>query len=114
MSDTTDLVDRQIAAYQERDLAAFLALYAKDARIRQFDGSVIADGTEGLRSFYEPLFRGSPGLHARILHRITAGDYVIDEEETTGVNVPGYPPTIHAVAIYQVNDGLIHDVILLM
>jgi hypothetical protein len=114
MSDTTDLVDRQIAAYQERNLAAFLALYAKDARIRQFDGSLIADGTNGLRSFYQPLFRDSPDLKAQILHRIAAGDYVIDEEEITGVNVPGYPATIHAVVIYQVKDGLIHDVIFLM
>jgi hypothetical protein len=62
MSDTTDLVDRQIAAYQERDLDAFLAFYAKDVRIRQFDGTVVADGTDGLHSFYEPLFRDSPGL----------------------------------------------------
>jgi uncharacterized protein (TIGR02246 family) len=114
MSDTTDLVDRQIAAYQERDLDAFLTFYAKDVRIRQFDGSVVADGTDGLRSFYEPLFRDSPQLKARILHRIAAGDYVIDEEETTGVNVPGYPATMHAVVIYQVKDGLIHDVIFLM
>jgi hypothetical protein len=107
-------VDRQIAAYQDRNLAAFLALYAKDARIRQFDGSLITDGTNGLRSFYQPLFRDSPGLKAQILHRIAASDYVIDEEEITGVNVPGYPATIHAVVIYQVKDGLIHDVIFLM
>jgi|SRR6516164_3325863 hypothetical protein len=114
MSGTTDLVDRQIAAYQKRDLDTFLAFYSKNARIRQFDGSVLADNTDGLRSFYEPLFRDSPRLKARILHRIAAGDYVIDEEETTGVNVPGYPPTIHAVVIYHVKDGLIHDVIFLM
>jgi len=114
MSDTTDVVDRQIAAYQERNLDAFLDLYAKDARIRQFDGSVVVGGTDGLRSFYEPLFRDSPGLKASVLHRIAAGDYVIDEEETTGVNVPGYPATMHAVVIYQVKHGLIHDVIFLM
>jgi hypothetical protein len=88
-------------------------LLDKDARIRQFDGSVLADGTDGLRSFYEPLFRDSPGLKARILHRIAADDYVIDEEETTGVNVPGYPATMHAVVNYQVKDRLIHDVIFL-
>jgi hypothetical protein len=39
---------------------------------------------------------------------------VIDEEETTGVNVPGYPATMHAVVIYQVKGGLIHDVIFLV
>jgi len=114
MSDTTDLVDRQITAYQKRDLDAFLTFYAKDVRIRQFDGNILADGTDGLRSFYEPLFRDSPQLKARILHRIAASDYVSDEEETTGVNVPGYPATMHAVVIYQVKDGLIHDVIFLM
>ena len=107
-------MDRQITAYQERNLATFLAFYAKDARIRQFDGSLVAGGTDGLRSFYEPLFRDGPGLKARILHRIAAGDYVIDEEETTGVHVPGYPATMHAVVIYQVKDRLIHDVIFLM
>jgi hypothetical protein len=114
MSDTTDLVDRQVAAYQDRDIDAFLASYAPGARICQFDGSVLAGGTDGLRSFYQPLFRDSPGLKAQILHRIAAGDYVIDEEQTTGVNVPGYPATLHAVVIYQVKDGLIRDVIFLL
>lgn len=114
MSEATDVVDRQIAAYQARDLDAFLTLYAKNVRIRQFDGSVMVSGLDGMRGFYEPLFRDSPTLGARILHRIAALGYVIDEEEVTGVNLPGYPPALHAVVVYQVRDGLIHDVIFLM
>ena len=42
-----------------------------------------------------------------------AGDYVIDEEDISGMVVAGFPPTVHAVAIYRVRDGLIHDVVLL-
>jgi len=71
-SEVTDLVDRQIAAYQARDIDAFLTFYDKDVRIRQFDGSVMVSGLDGMRGFYEPLFRDSPQLNARILHRIAA------------------------------------------
>ena len=39
MSDATDLVDRQIAAYRARDLEQFLSFYAEDVRIRDFDGN---------------------------------------------------------------------------
>jgi len=32
----------------------------------------------------------------------------------TGINLPEYPANLHAVVVYQVADGLIHDVIFLM
>jgi hypothetical protein len=64
--------------------------------------------------FYEPLFRDSPQLSVRILHRMAARDYVIDEEEASGINVAGYPTRMHAVAVYQVREALIQDVIFLM
>jgi hypothetical protein len=114
MSEATDLVDRQLAAAQARDLEAFLTCYAKNVRIRQFDGSVAAEGTEGLRAFYGPGLRDSPQLNLRILNRIAIGDYVIDEEDVTGLNAAGWPPAVHSAVVYQVRDGLIQDVIMLM
>jgi hypothetical protein len=39
---------------------------------------------------------------------------VIDEEEASGVNLPGYPADLHAVVVYQVRDGFIQYLILLM
>jgi len=113
MPEATEVVDRQFAAFQARDTDAFLTFYAKDARIRQFDGTVIAEGTDGLRAMYGPAFQDSPQLSARILNRITHGAYVVDEESATGVNTPGWPSEIHAVVVYQVRDGLIQDVIFL-
>jgi hypothetical protein len=44
MSEVTDVVDRQVAAYRDRDLERFLACYAADVKIKDFDGNVLMDG----------------------------------------------------------------------
>ena len=59
MSEITDVVDREIAAFRARDLERFLECYAADIKIRDFDGNVLMDGLEGLRGQYGPLFRDS-------------------------------------------------------
>jgi hypothetical protein len=114
MSEAADVVDRQVAAYCDRDLERFLGCYAAGVRVKDFDGNVLMDGLEAMRGQYGPMFRDSPQLRAEIPCRIVAGDYVIDEEDISGMVVAGFPPTMHAVAIYRVRDGLIHDVVLLM
>ena len=113
MSDATDLVDRQIAAYRARDLEAFLSFYAPDVKIRDFDGNVMMDGQDGMQAMYGALFRDSPDLRLDTPSRMVAGDYVIDEEDLTGFVAAGFPTTMHAVVIYQVRDGLIRHVQLL-
>lgn len=49
MSEATDVVDRQVAAYRDRDLERFLACYAADAKVKDFDGNVLMDGLEAMR-----------------------------------------------------------------
>ncbi len=114
MSEATDVVDRQLAAYRDRDLERFLACYAADVKVKDFDGNVLMDGLEAMRGQYGPLFRDSPQLRVDIARRIVAGDYVIDEEDASGMVMAGFPPTMHAAVLYRVRDGLIHDVVLLM
>jgi hypothetical protein len=114
MPETTDVVDRQIAAFRARDLERFLECYATDIKVRDFDGNVLMDGPEAMRGQYGPLFRDSTQLSVQIPRRIEAGEYVVDEEEITGFVLAGFPPAMHAVVIYRVRDGLIHDVALLM
>ena len=63
-----------------------------------------------MRAFYEPLFRDSPQLRAKILNRVVIGNYVIDEEEVSGIDLAGYPAEMHAAVAYQIRDGLIHGV----
>lgn len=114
MAEPTDLVDRQIAAFRDRDLERFLSCYAEDVTIRDFGGNVLMDGLEAMRGQYGPLFRDSPQLSVQIPRRIVAGDYVVDEEDISGFILAGYPPAMHAVVIYLVRDQLIHDVMFLM
>jgi hypothetical protein len=114
MSEATDVVDRQVAAYRGRDLERFLGCYAADVKVRDFDGNVLMDGLEAMRGQYGPLFRDSPQLRVDIPRRIVAGEYVIDEEDASGMVMAGFPPAMHAAVLYRVRDGLIHDVVLLM
>lgn len=113
MSDATDLIDRQIAAYRARDLDAFLSFYAADVKIKDFDGNVLMDGIESMRQAYGQLFRDSPHLQLELPGRMVSGDFVIDEEIITGFILDGSPPTVHSVVVYQVRDGLIRQVQLL-
>jgi hypothetical protein len=81
MSEATDVVDRQVAAYRDRDLERFLGCYAPGVKVRGFDGNVLMDGLEAMRGQYGPLFRDSQQLRVDIPRRIVTGDYVIDEED---------------------------------
>ncbi len=109
MSDLTELIDRQIAAYNRRDLDGFMACYAAEARIVQPDGSYLANGHVEIRARYGELFDQSPDLHARIRTRIEAGSFVIDEEVVTGFRLAGMPFEVHAAVAYRVaDDGIQH------
>ena len=114
MSEATDLVDRQIQAFRDRDLDRFLSFYAEDVKIRDFDGNVLMDGHEGMRGMYGPLFRDSPELRVANPSRIVSEAYVVDEEDISGFNLAGFPPAMHAVVVYRLRDGLIQDVVFLL
>jgi hypothetical protein len=113
MPGATDIVDAQIKAFQGRDLEGFLTCYSANAVIKDADGNVMMSGLDSLRRMYAQLFRDSPRLAVQIPNRMVVRDYVIDEERIEGFNLTGFPPAIHAVAVYRVTDGAIHEVTLL-
>jgi uncharacterized protein (TIGR02246 family) len=104
-----DVVDQQVAAYNLRDVDAFAACYAPDAKVVRPDGSLLATGREEIRALYGELFEQSPNLHAEIKNRIEVGPIVMDEELVTGFVLPGMPTEIHAAVVYRVGEGLIQD-----
>jgi uncharacterized protein (TIGR02246 family) len=102
----TDVVQRQLDAYNARDLERFMACFAPDARC--FDlgrPEPTLDGREAIRARYEALFAASPQLHSRVVHRTAFGRAVIDHELIAGRH--GSPDVFEIVAIYEVEDGLI-------
>jgi len=102
-----DAVERQVQAYNDRNLEEFVASYTETVVIENGEGEVLMSGRDEMRARYGPLFAGSPGLHGEIVTRIRVGSYVVDEERITG----GPAGDVHAVAIYRIDgDGLIDRV----
>lgn len=109
MSVLLDLVRRQLDAYNNRDLDAFVACYHPEVTvIRLLTGETTDSGIEEFRAGYKLLFDSNPNLHCELKSRIVLADAVIDEEWVTGVSK--YPNGLHAVAIYTCQDGLINRV----
>lgn len=100
------VVQKQLDAYSACDLDAFAATYTDDIEIVDGAGKVICKGITQLRERYGPVFRDNPSQLALITYRITAGDWVIDDETVLG-RADG--KTRHAVAIYRVQgDKIAH------
>jgi hypothetical protein len=68
------------------------------------------DGAAALRATYGALFANSPALRAEVPTRIRVGEFVIDEERVTGLNLPDLPPEMHAAVVYRVRDGRVAHV----
>ena len=99
---------RQLEAYNARDVEAFVAAYAPDVEVFELPGGArTLAGREELRTRYAALFRESPALHCRLLTRVAHGPFVVDHEEVLGVRGGSL---VHAVAIYEVVGGLIRRV----
>lgn len=109
-----DPVQAQVDAFNARDVDAFLAAYAPDAVIEGPDGAVMMGGHEPMRAFYGQLFDLSPDLHVEIPTRIRVGAFVIDEEQTTGFVLEGFPTEIHAAVLYRLDGERIAYARLLM
>ena len=108
-----DPIQQQVDAYNARDLERFLACYAPEVVVENAAGERMMEGHAGMRAVYAPLFANSPDLHAEVVTRITVGEFVVDEERVRGLNLPGFPPEMHAAVVYQVRGGQIVHVRLL-
>ena len=104
---TVQLVQRQLDAYNARDIDAFMACYAPDVSTEDLDGDRRLDGHAAVADHYRALFAAHPRLRASLLDRISVGEYVIDEELVDG---RANGRTLHVAAIYRVVDGVIASV----
>tara|TARA_R110002072_G_scaffold23949_2_gene81969 strand:+ start:79590 stop:81122 length:1533 start_codon:yes stop_codon:yes gene_type:complete len=99
------IVDKQLDAYNLRDIEKFIATYQEDIKLYNFPGDLTSEGKEGMQIGYGSFFANTTDLHCEIKNRIVIGNKVIDEELVT---ING--GTISAVAIYEVENGLISKV----
>ena len=101
-----DIVQRQLEAYNARDLERFASTYADDVAIYRMPALEPAiRGKAQLREVYRDRF-SSPSLHAEILARIVLGNKVIDHERVVGIR----ETPLEALAVYEVEGDFIRTV----
>ncbi|WP_299246836.1 nuclear transport factor 2 family protein [uncultured Aquimarina sp.] len=102
----TFIVDKQLAAYNSRNIDAFVNTYSEGIKIYNFPNRFKTSGHSELRLTYDSFFKNTPNLHCKIKKRIIMDTFVIDQEEVQA----NAGKIIRAVAIYEVKNGLIDTV----
>ena len=99
------IVQKQLDAYNARDIDAFVATYSDDVEVFDFPNDLRFKGTDKLRKGYADFFEKTPDLHCQLKNRMVVGNIVIDEEYLTlnGAH-------LNAVAIYEIENGKIAKV----
>ena len=99
-----EIVQRQVEAYNARDLDAFVACYTEDVKLyRAHQPEPAIVGRKALAEFYATQRFNRPKLHAQIVNRMVFGNKVVDHERITGVRDDPFD----AAAVYEVSGGLI-------
>jgi hypothetical protein len=99
------IVQKQLDAYNGRDIDAFMDTYTEDVQLFNFPMERRSQGQTEMRTGYAGYFETTPDLHCEIKNRIVIGNKVIDEEFITANG-----NNFSAVAIYEVENGKIAKV----
>ena len=102
-NDPAAVVQRQLDAFNARDLEALLATYAGDAELFEFPSKLLASGAASFRERFTARFQES-NLHAALLSRTVMGHIVVDHEEVSRT-FPEGTGKIRLMMIYEVQHG---------
>jgi len=107
-----NIVDQQLAAYNNQDIEAFLATYHQDVEIYNFPNELKYSGKDSLKKTYHGMFARLKCLNATSKKRIVLNNTVIDHElaQMCYENRDTIDKSIEVIAIYEVEDGLIKRV----
>lgn len=102
-----ELVQRQLDAYNARDLDRFVAVYSDAVRVyRPPATEPVLVGKAAVAKFYATERFNLPALRAEVLARIIVGNSVIDHERIHGVRDAPF----EAAAVYRIAGGSIESV----
>jgi hypothetical protein len=93
------LVEQQLAAYNTRNIDAFLVPYADSVEFYTFPDQLTLKGKERLRRGYSDFFQKVPDLHCEIKGRLVQGNIVIDKQHLTGVSGK---MDVQAIVVYEI------------
>ena len=100
------LVQRQLNAYNARNIEAFMEPYADDVEFYDYPDKLLGKGKDALRKVYTGLFNKFTALHCELKGRMVQGNVVIDNEKVTGIG----KDVIKGVVIYNIENNKIKKV----
>lgn len=103
MDPVRDFID----AFNAHDLDSAVAYLAPDFILESPPGTVRLPSRDAARDAWRTQFDQSPQLRIEVLTRLQIGQWVIQEQRFTGLNVPGRSPEQHMGEIFRVVDGKI-------
>lgn len=98
-----ETVAANVAAYNAKDVAAFSATYAADAKFCKIDGTVLLTGRDAIAAFHQRFFEGNATARCVVLQHVAMGAFVVDQQQIT---LEGRPP-MNAMLVFEVRHGVI-------
>ena len=99
------VVQTQLEAYNRHDLEAWLNVYSQDAVQFLLHAGELARGHDAIRKRMEDRFKDAK-LHAKLIHRTTMENIVVDHELVTRT-FPDGAGTVEMICVYEVEAGRI-------
>ena len=99
------VVQRQLDAYNARDIDALMATYAEGIELFEHPSKLLASGAAQVRE-RQAARLAEPNLHAKLIKRMVMGNIVIDQEVVTRT-FPEGSGQIELIATYEVQEGRI-------
>jgi hypothetical protein len=94
------IVQRQLDAYNARDIDGFMATWAADAQYFEHPATLLASGAAEIRARHIARFKEA-NLFGRLIKRMVVGNKVIDQEVVTRT-FPDGTGRVDVIAIYEV------------
>lgn len=105
LSETTFPVQKQLEAYNARDIEAFMQWWAEDCEYYAFPSTLLAKGAAEVRARHVSRFN-EPNLFGRLIARSVVDNVVVDHEVVTRTFAEG-EGEVDVLAIYEVQHGKI-------
>lgn len=99
------IVNKQLEAYNKRDIDAFVNTYSNDIKLYKFRNHLVSEGQDAIKKQYGSMFKKTIDLNAEIVNRMVLGNKVIDKEKVTANGTIFY-----AIAIYEIKNEKIYKV----
>lgn len=104
-NDAAAIIQRQLDAYNARDIEAFMATWAEDAEYYEHPNTLLARGHAQIRERHAVRFL-EPNLYGKLVKRMVVGNRVVDQEMVTRT-FPEGTGSVEVIALYEVADGKI-------